>query len=330
MRYFGSKASVSAAVLDIVTEHIASGFFCDPFGGIGTVGATAKERGFRTVSGDHLAFAHAFQVARIESQRLPHFPRLRDRGIRGADDVQTLLNDEPGRDGWLVREYAMKRKFFAVANARQIEAARTQIATWQNANLLTRRELAVLLASLINSVDRVANTAGTYYSHLKHWDRKAMRSWQFEWVMPAAGTPGCRALLSDATTLAGRQHWDVLYLDPPYNARAHASYYHLPETLAWGGEPHARGLAGVPKGPRQRSEFCSPRHALPALEALLARSRFRLLVFHYAEHGLISLPDLRHCLSARGAVEEHVIAAPGYTTKSRRRVVNHHVFTVHG
>jgi adenine-specific DNA-methyltransferase len=330
MRYFGSKASVSGAVLDIVTQHVTSGSFCDPFGGVGTVGAAAKKRGFRAVSGDHLAFAYAFQVARIESQRLPRFARLRDQGIEGADNVQALLNGEPGRDGWLVREYAMKRKFFAEPNARNIEAARARIATWQNAGLLTRRELAVLLASLINSVDRVANTAGTYYSHLKHWDRKAARSWLFEWVMPVTGKPGCRALLGEAATLAGREHWDVLYLDPPYNARAHASYYHLPETLARGGEPSVVGLAGVPQGPKQRSDFCSRRLALPALEALLARSRFSLLVFHYAEHGLISLPDLRRCLAAHGAVEEHVIGAPGYTTKSRRRVVNHHVFAVHG
>jgi adenine-specific DNA-methyltransferase len=330
MRYFGSKASVSGAVLDLVGEHVDGGSFCDPFGGIGTIGATAKERGFRTFCGDHLAFAHAFQVARVESQRLPRFARLRERGIHGADDLREVLNGAPETDGWLVREYAVKRKFFTRSNARRIEAARTRINAWQDADLLTRRERAVLVASLINSADRVANTAGTYYSHLKHWDRKALLAWRFDWVTPAPGRTGCRALLADASTLASRRRWDVLYLDPPYNARAHGAYYHLPETFARGGEPRVAGKAGVPQGQSQRSDFCSPRRALGALEGLLAASRFRLLVFHYAEHGLISLAELRRTLALHGAVQEHVLTAPGYTTRSRRRVVNHHVFAVYG
>ncbi|HSZ05332.1 MAG TPA: DNA adenine methylase [Solirubrobacteraceae bacterium] len=330
MRYFGSKASVSGAVLDLVGEHVVTGSFCDPFGGIGTVGAAAKERGFRAFCGDHLAFAHAFQVARVESQRLPRFAGLRESGIYGADDLREALNATPGIDGWLVREYAVKRRFFTRSNAERIEATRTRINVWQDAGLITRRERAVLLASLINSADRVANTAGTYYSHLKHWDRKALLAWRFDWVMPAPGQAGCRALLADAATLAGRQRWDVLYLDPPYNARAHGAYYHLPETFAKGGEPLVAGKAGVPQGPSQRSDFCSPRRALSALEGLLAASRFGLLVFHYAEHGIISLADLRRTLSAHGALQEYVLAAPGYTTRSRRRVVNHHVFAVHG
>lgn len=330
MRYFGSKASISAAVLDLVDEHIDGGSFCDPFGGIGTVGAVAKERGFRTYCGDHLAFAHAFQVARIESQRLPRFMRLRERGINGPEDLRVALNRASPIDGWVVREYAIKRRFFTRTNAGMIDVARTSISEWHDAELLTRRERAVLLASLINSADRVANTAGTYYSHLKHWDRKASLPWRFDWVMPARGRPGCRALLADAATLAGLQHWDVLYLDPPYNARAHGAYYHLPETFARGGEPRVAGKAGLPQGSTQRSDFCSPRRALGALERLLAASRFRLLVFHYADHGLITLSDLRRTLAAHGAVQECVMAAPGYTTRSRRRVVDHHVFVVHG
>ncbi|HEY4428993.1 MAG TPA: hypothetical protein VGN08_12380, partial [Solirubrobacteraceae bacterium] len=145
----------------------------------------AKERGFRSVCGDHLAFAHAFQVARVESQRLPRFAGLRGKGLNGAEEVREALDRGSPADGWLVREYAMKRRFFAAANAGKIEAARQRIIGWRRERLLTAREHAVLLASLINSADRVANTAGTYYSHLKHWDRKALLPWRFDWVFPA-------------------------------------------------------------------------------------------------------------------------------------------------
>jgi adenine-specific DNA-methyltransferase len=330
MRYFGSKASVCNAVLDLIGEHVDGGSFCDPFGGIGTVGAAAKGRGFRTFCGDHLSFAYAFQVARVESQRLPRFLGLREQGIDGPEQLRDVLNTASGVDGWFVREYAIKRQFFTPTNALRIQAARASIAGWHGAGLITARERAVLLASLINSADRVANTAGTYYAHLKHWDRKALLDWRFDWVMPAPGRAGSRALLSDASTLAGRHHWDVLYLDPPYNARVHGAYYHLPETLAREEEPPIAGKAGVPRQPGRRSDFCSPRRALPALQALLSTCSFKLLVFHYADRGLIPLTAIRRALATSGTVEERVLAAPGYTTRARRRFVHHHLFIVHG
>ncbi len=52
-------------------------------------------------------------------------------------------------------------------NARRIEVCRQLIDEWIEAEEITDTESSSLIASLINSFDTVANTAGTYYAYLK-------------------------------------------------------------------------------------------------------------------------------------------------------------------
>ncbi|MHC4496206.1 MAG: DNA adenine methylase, partial [Planctomycetota bacterium] len=242
MRWFGSKQSTVKQVFELVAERVGPGLFCDPFGGIGVVGAFFKKRGYTVWSGDILTSAHYFQVARIERNRLPSFRKLR-RALRlsSPEEVVHMLNTGCGRDGWFVREYAEKRRFFTRANALRINACRLQINRWRRQRLLTRSEHAVVMASLIQSMDKIANTAGTYYAYLKDWYRKALRPFRFELLRPVSGSPDCRSLLSRAEDLVNKAEFDILYLDPPYNQRSYSRYYHLPETLARAEAPRVYG-----------------------------------------------------------------------------------------
>src|SRR4030042_1499802 len=112
MRYFGSKVSTIETIHNLISKRMPSGSFCDPFGGIGSVGSYLKSKGYNVWSGDVLNFAH----------------------------------------------------FFTDRNARKIQACRRKIRAWAQKGWLSYDERAVLLASLINNMDRVANTAGTYYA----------------------------------------------------------------------------------------------------------------------------------------------------------------------
>jgi len=175
-------------------------------------------------------------------------------------------------------------------------------------------------------MDRVANTAGTYYAHLKRWYRKARKPFRFELIPPTRGPENCRAYLCDAKNLVTLRNFDILYLDPPYNERCYAGYYHLPETIALGQTPRAHGKAGVPRRQRPRSAFNSPSQALDALEELLDRASFRLLVLHYSDDGLMPRPKLRRLLRDYGAVEEMTVGANGYTTKHTTRSIRQRLY----
>ncbi|MEN3284001.1 MAG: adenine-specific DNA-methyltransferase [Solirubrobacteraceae bacterium] len=326
LRYLGSKVSVAEMVLDEIYRRCPGGSLCDPCGGIGTIATAARRRGFRVYGGDLLHCAVAFQTARLI--HAPAFTGLRTKGLADRHAVEQHLRMLPGVDGWIVDEYATARAFFAPENARRIEACRQCIEGWAAAGLVTRRELCVLRASLIASADHVANTAGTYYAHLKQLSRQARRSFELK-LLPVGSGPAGTSARRDATIRAAERAYDVLYLDPPYNARSYSGYYHLPESLARGETPPVRGKAGVPDRESVLSAFNAPRRATAALEHIVTRSDCGMIVFHYTNDGFISLATARGILGQVGKVSERVVTAPGYTVRrSEPRRTPHHLLMV--
>ena len=329
MRYFGSKASTTEQVYEIISDRIPAGTFCDPFGGIGTIGSFFKSKGFSVWGGDLLTFAHCFQIARLETNRIPSFHSLRKAmNLASVAAVIDSLNQESRQKGWFVEEYAKKRHFFTEENAARIEACRVRIEEWFNKKLLTKKERAILVASLINSMDRVANTAGTYYAYLKKWHRKALRTFRFTLIPFTSGNNNCVCFLGEAQALVSKRFFDVVYLDPPYNGRSYARYYHLPETLALGEIPEIHGKSGMPNTERAISDFNRPQYAKNALERILENARFRLLAFHYSDDGLIRQQDIEEILSNYGRIENYILDSKGYITSNIKRNTKQHLYLV--
>ena len=329
MRYFGSKVSTIETLHSLVSQRVSSGSFCDPFGGIGSVGSYFKSKGYSVWSGDVLNFAHFFQIARLKFSKPLSFKRVIDNlGIKNCNDLINLLNSTTPRKGWFIKEYFEKRHFFKDQNAHKIQACRRKIMSWARKGWLNHDEHAVLLASLINSMDRVANTAGTYYAFLKKWHRKALNDFRFELILPVSSKSKGYCFLEPAKTLVRRQHFDVLYLDPPYNQRSYPHYYHLPETIALETTPKVHGMSGIPRNISAISEFNRPKEARHALIDLLNNADFSLLVFHYADNGIIKPKEVREILSIYGKNEEFLLDSKGYTTKAIPRKVKHHLYLV--
>lgn len=324
MRYIGSKASTLAALADLIGARIPAGDLCDPFGGVGTFGAHFRGLGYRVHTGDLLSFAHDFQVVRVASAGVPGFAGVPE--ACGAGGIVQYLNGLPGEDGWLTREFAIERRFLSVDNARRGDAVHRTVLAWAAAGHVTAAERSWLMAGLISSLDRVANTAGTYYACLKVLGRRALRPFEFRPVSVPDGPAGT-AVVSDAADLAASRPWDVLYLDPPYTARRYGGYYHLPELLSRGVEPCPRGASGITALPHVPSPYYT-KQSLSALVSLLERSRFRLLVMHYSDTGLMDPDALVGALRRFGAVTTALLPALGYRTTPGARGVVHRVLLV--
>jgi len=312
----------------MISGRITHGTFCDPFGGIGTVGAHFKSAGYQVHTGDQLQFAKCFQVARIQCSRVPRFAALcQELTLNGWREVFAYLNELAPVEGWFQNEFAVKRSFFSPLNAGKVEAVRRCIRHWEVHNLIKGTEREYLLACLINSADRVANTAGTYYAFLKDWHRKAKQNFEMTPIIPASGQPG-KAFLGDALELVGSGEFDVVYLDPPYNERCYAGYYHLPEFMASGASwKKLHGLSGISRS-GVRSAFNSKSTAADALGELVRSAHFRLLVFHYSDDGLITPREAKQILSTRGTVHSRGLRSVGYTTQCVRREIMHRVYLV--
>jgi adenine-specific DNA-methyltransferase len=329
MRYFGSKASVIKAIHNLVSKRMPSGAFCDPFGGIGSVGSYLKSKCYNVWSGDILYFAHFFQIARLKYSRPLPFERLIGKlSLENCDDLMRYLNSIKPQNGWFVNEYSEKRHFFTDRNARKIQACRRKIRSWAQKGWLNYDEHAVLLASLINSMDKVANTAGTYYAFLKKWYRKALNDFQFEIMPPVFSKTKGYCFHEPAKSLVRRRYFDILYLDPPYNQRSYAHYYHLPETIALETTPKLYGMSGIPRNILTSSEFNRPREARNALIDILNNASFGLLIFHYTDDGILTPQEIRGILYSYGRIEDCLLDSQGYTTKAKPRSVKHHLYMV--
>jgi adenine-specific DNA-methyltransferase len=58
----------------------------------------------------------------------------------------------------------------------RLDAIREKIAEWSADGSIDVAEEAYLLTALVFAADKVANTAGTYYAHLKSLSRKAVKT----------------------------------------------------------------------------------------------------------------------------------------------------------
>jgi len=330
MRYFGSKGTSVDQILGLIFPMATTGSLCDPFGGIGVVGSYFKSKGYAVTTGDILNFPHCFQIAKIKLNKIPDFIKLlKAYNLSSFDDLSVVVeNDESCKECWFVEDFSRKRNFFTISNAIKIQRWMVNIKKWHDTQMVDELEKSFLLASLINSMDNVANTAGTYYAYLKDFSRKAVRPFKFIFLMPVFSNEECECFRVDAATLLAKKTYDIVYLDPPYNERNYAGYYHLPETIANGEVPISTGKSGIPFGARSYSLFNRRETVAQALETLIEVVNCNVLAFHYADNGLLKDTDIMDIMSVKGSVARHRIDSKGYTTNNMSRTVHTTLYMV--
>lgn len=330
-RYFGSKSSTAKFVVDMALTDFSPVTVADAFGGIGNIGAEFRLRGCEVTTCDLLKVPNAFQCARIVSQEIPSFSTVcRELGVENATDILNILNTADRPSQWFIREYSEKRQFFTTENAYRIGAAWATLVRWNRQGLLSDMERKYAVASLLNSMDACANTAGTYYAYLKSWHRKALRPFTMKWFTSPSDHISGVALLGDSLQSLTGKSFDLLYLDPPYNNRDYSRYYHLPETLAGLStkriDPNSK--AGQPL--KRATEGVDIRNAmkLPYLLNMIEAVGWKRLVVQYALGAHIAMPDLQEALAKYGDLNVHQVSALGYRTTQGIRDEKHYVFIV--
>jgi adenine-specific DNA-methyltransferase len=331
MRYFGSKASTVTPVVELAMADMKISSVADAFGGLGTIGAEFRRKGLHVTTCDLLRMPHAFQVTKISCASTPRYLAVRKRlNLPTRSAVAEYLNTRCNTRSWLVKEFSQERQFFLPENAARIAGAWDAIRRWEHEGLLSNIEKNHLLASFINGVDACANTAGTYYAFLKQWDRKAKRDFRLQFIEVPTSQPKGVVLQGDALESLRGKSFDLLYLDPPYNGRDYARYYHLPESLAKLSRPKTNpdSMSGQPLGLTSTSSKFRAALRLPYLENLVQSVGWKRLVVQYCDNAFIPLDDLRRMLGSVGKMREYTLDALTYTSKSQDRRIPHHVFVV--
>lgn len=330
MRYIGNKTRLLPFIRGTLERlGIRPGVAHDAFAGTAAVGRALKADGWRVVSSDLMTYSYVLQHAYVVASRAPSFAKLiaADRGVRRALQAETgarratsefrlaaigrfLASLEP-EHGFISRHFspAGGRMYFTEKNAGKIDAARRALHEWRSEGLVDDTAYYLLLAALIEGADRVANTAGVYAAYIKTWQSNALRPLTIDPTPPVAGRRGSSAHQADAAAVARKiGAIDLLYLDPPYNARQYSGYYHVPEVIARGWfdeEPVLRGKTGLLRDDSTKSAWCSSSRVENALRELLAASRARHVLVSYNSEGLLPASELKAALkdvSAGGRV----------------------------
>jgi adenine-specific DNA-methyltransferase len=283
VRYIGNKTKLLRFIGGVLRKRgIKPGLAVDPFSGTASVGRYLKSRQFRVVAGDLMEYAYVLAKAYVETTHLPA-----DLPVR----IKQLNRLEP-RAGFFTTNFsAPARMYFTESNAARIDAIRSQIHTWEQDGEIDATVAHLLVAALIEAGDRVANTTGVYAAYVKSWQPNAVRPLELRTPRIIDGN-GCYAYRSDALELvANLEAFDLLYLDPPYNSRQYAGYYHIPELIAmgWFQElPVLRGKTGLLPDRDKRSDWSRRAKCEAALEELVASARCKHIVMSYNAEGLIS------------------------------------------
>jgi adenine-specific DNA-methyltransferase len=208
--------------------------------------------------------------------------------------------------------------YFTPENAGRIDAAREELASWRKAGRIDENSYYLLLAAIIEGADRVANTAGVYSSYMKRWQPNARRRFDLVLEAPVKGAQPAEAMLMDATDAARSVgEVDLLYIDPPYNARQYVAYYHIPEILARGwtdSVPAIRGKVGLLAGEEGRSLWSHGRRVQKLFSALLSATGARHALISFNSEGHLA-PDALQSLLNQASVDGKVAH---YTQRYRR------------
>lgn len=316
MRYIGNKRKLIPFIGDGLDRLGIDGrTACDPFAGTASVARFLKRRGYSVATADIMSFSYVLQWAYVVVDERPTFERLRE--VQGDGDrlgatVDHLNRLEPA-PGFIHDHFSPRgsdaspheRRYFTPENAARIDAIRARTHEWRERGDLDDDEYNVLLTGLIEAADRVANTTGVYAAYVKSWQPNALKPLRVRVPRLTTGTGlDCQAHRLDAIELMRRsQPFDLLYVDPPYNTRQYAGYYHIPEIIAEGwfdGEPTLRGKTGLPDDDDKRSDWSRVNRCEEAFAELVAAAPCRHILMSYNSEGIISEACIEEVLRGRG------------------------------
>ena len=294
MNYIGAKNKLLPFLDENITEVVGSlkgKVFCDIFAGTGAVGRYFKPRVSKIIANDIETYSYVLNKNYIAN----HQP---------IDTSEFLdeLNSLNGIEGFIFENYAQggkeNRLYFSSENAKKIDAIRLKIEEWKNKGQLTDSIYYFLLASLLECADKVANTASVYGAYLKKLKKTALNPFILEPALFQINDNSHDVFQKDANDLIREIEGDVLYMDPPYNARQYGANYHLLNTIAIYDNFVPKGKTGMRS--YKRSQYCSKASVSNTFEKLISQAKFKYIFLSYNNEGLMSVDEINNIMSRYG------------------------------
>jgi len=300
-RYIGSKTRLLEEIFQSVESNINTKnySFADLFAGTGVVSHFFAEKGHEIFVNDILYSNYIAYLAWFSKESI-NVSKIHD-----ILNKKNLIKADTLPENYFSQIYS--NKYYSNNDAKKIGFVRNYIEEIKPT--LNQREYAVLLTSLIYAIDKVANTVG----HFEHYLKAEPQDTNFilEMLDIENNLAQAKVFNEDANILAKKIKADVVYIDPPYNARQYVNFYHVLENLArWDKPTEFEGTSMKFKRNHLKSGYSQAKAPILFRELIMSLD-CELIVVSYnntysansvASNNKITEQQLKEILSLKGAV----------------------------
>lgn len=296
-RYTGSKYKLADWISNLITENCVGNTFCDIFAGTAIMSKQMLDSMNEIYINDLLFSNETIYKAFFEQQEFDLIKLEKIKEYFKSIDASVLPSNYVSDN--------FGEKFFSKNDALKIGFIREYI---ESAEDLNEKERNILLASLLYSADKSANTVGHYDAYIK--GKNIPDTFVFDLISPYQYTnKKIHISRKDANQLAKEISCDIVYIDPPYNSRQYSRFYHVLENIVSWKKPKLFGEAKKPEA-ENMSEYCR-NSATTVFEDLILSLKCKYIVVSYnntynskssSSKNKISLEDIKRILEKRGSV----------------------------
>lgn len=302
-RYIGSKKSLLNQIQKVIFKYYGKEkcTIADIFGGTGIVAEHFLNQGYNVIVNDflysnYIAYETWISNNSIDIQKVTQYI-----------GEYNKINGERLEENYFSKIYG--DKYFSRNDAKKIGHIRELLE--KEKNKLADREYYAILTSLMYATDKIANTVG----HFEHYLSKKPKDHNVELRIPFIiqhRKSKSEIYNLDSNELINKISSDILYIDPPYNARQYINFYHVLENLTkWEKPQEFEGISMKFKRDNLKSGY-SQSKAPSLMTDLIENAQSKLIIVSYnntynarsgASNNKISEEDLYKILSRKGKTD---------------------------
>jgi len=308
LNYIGCKHTLFNTLLSVFQENIPdmkSLSFLDLFAGTGTVGFNIQEYTKTCDANDLELYSYVINFALLKCNYSEELSEL----IKKCNELDM-------KEGLIYNNFSptetCERMFFTNDNAKKADAIREFIETEYKESRINIYQFNFLLASLLVSIDKVANTSAVYGAYLKAYKTSAIKQLILKPIhiktdIDVNSENMVYNKLAETFSVLDSKYYDIIYVDPPYNQRQYSGNYSPLNYIAeYNNDVVLKGKTGLIEN-YNKSKFCKKTDIKNTFDSLISGLNCKYLIISYNNEGLLSIDEFKKILVKKGAVKLYII-----------------------